>query len=99
MRNADIAEKDLENAIAIDVIDVITYDAIAKLATIAAKGLTNVFAYQENAVANYHSHAFALVAGNVHVNHANVTLLSSGAINFHIMEGLVHANHEFVVNV
>ena len=65
MINVDIAKRDLENAIAKDVIDVSTYDAIAKFATVAAKGLTNVFAYQENAVGNYHSHASVLVAGNV----------------------------------
>ena len=99
MINADIARKDLENANAKDVIDVIMYDAIAKLATTAAEGLTNALAYQENAVENYHWHASALAAGNVQVNHANVTLPASGAINFHIMEGLAHANHEFVVNV
>ena len=65
MINANIAEKDLENALAKDVIDVIMYDAIANYAIIAAKGLTNAFAYQENAVGNYHSHASVLVAGNV----------------------------------
>ena len=65
MINADIAERDLENVSARDVLDVITYDAFAKVATTAVKGLTNVFAYQENAVGNYHSHASVLVAGNV----------------------------------
>ena len=72
MINAHIAEEDLENAIAPDVIDVIMYVAIAKLATILARGLTSVIAYQENAVGNYHSHASVLVAGNVHVNNANL---------------------------
>ena len=65
MINVNIAEKDLENVIAKDVIDVITYAAIVKVATTATKGLTNVFAYQENAVGNYHSHASVLAAGNV----------------------------------
>ena len=65
MINANIAGKGLENAVAKDVIDVITYDATAKFATTAAKGLTNAFAYQENAVGNYHSHASVPVAGNV----------------------------------
>ena len=54
MINANIAKGDLENAIATDVIDVITYVAIAEFATTAARGLTNAFAYQENAVENYH---------------------------------------------